>query len=139
MARSDVRAQMTGLLKPRRASGESAAPFCRRQGIRPQKLSCWKGVLGASGPVRRRARRRSVASLVPVRLVGSGFGTNEQCLEIHSAGGERVVFPEAVRWTSCARWWGCCVNDAAHLARVSGPRPRRAQGVGGGDHPTSPR
>jgi hypothetical protein len=95
MARRESRERMAGLLKEWRASGESAAAFCRRQGIKPQKLSYWKRVLGVScGPGRRRARRRSVAGLVPVRLLGGGVGANGQCLEIHFANGEHVVFPE---------------------------------------------
>ncbi len=33
---------MAAVLKELRLSGESAAAFGRRRGIRPQKLSCWR-------------------------------------------------------------------------------------------------
>ena len=95
MARNEVRSRMAGLLKRWRASGQSAAAFCRREGINPQKLSYWRRVLGMAEPVKRPARRHSVAGLVPVRLLtGVGAGANGPCLEIHLASGERVVFPE---------------------------------------------
>lgn len=96
MAKGEVRVRMAGLLKEWRASGESAAAFCRRRGLRPQKLSYWKRVLGVSaGPVRRTRGRGSMAGLVPVRLLaGAGAGVDGRCLEIHLVNGERVLFPE---------------------------------------------
>ena len=47
---------MVGLLEQWRMSGESGAAFCRRHGIKPQKLSYWKRVLAKSTPGRRRCR-----------------------------------------------------------------------------------
>jgi hypothetical protein len=93
MARSEGRERMAGLLKQWRASGESGAAFCRRQGIKPQKLSYWKRVLGQAEPVRGRAGRRAVSDLVPIRLVGVGVASST-ALEIHLSGGERIVFPQ---------------------------------------------
>jgi hypothetical protein len=96
MAKSGLREEMAGVLKELRISGESAAAFGRRRGIKPQKLSYWKRVLGASaGPrtPRKRRRRMAVAAprFVPVELLGSGVDT--AALEIHLPGGERIVFP----------------------------------------------
>ncbi len=93
MARSEERERMAGLLKQWRASGESGAAFCRRHGIKPQKLSYWKRVLGEKGPARRRRGSRA-GSLVPIRLVGEVGGVSGTALEIHLAGGERIVFPQ---------------------------------------------
>lgn len=94
MARSEERVRMAGLLKQWRASGESGAAFCRRHGIGPQKLSYWKRVLGRAEPVRRRAWSRAGGGLVPIRLLGDVGAVSSTALEIHLAGGERIVFPQ---------------------------------------------
>jgi hypothetical protein len=94
MARSEERARMAGLVKQWRSSGEPAAAFCRRQGIKPQKLSYWERALGMAGPASQRARGRGASGLVPIRLLGGVGGVSSTALEIHLAGGERVVFPQ---------------------------------------------
>jgi hypothetical protein len=91
MARSGERERMAGLLEQWRTSGESGAAFCRRHGIRPQKLSYWKRVLGMSVPARRRGRANG---LVPIRLLGEVGAAGRGALEIHLGGGDRVVFPQ---------------------------------------------
>jgi hypothetical protein len=85
---------MAGLLKQWRACGESGAAFCRRHGIKPQKLSYWKRVLGMAAPVRRRARRHAASGLVPIQLLGDLGAASGTALEIHLVGGERIVFPQ---------------------------------------------
>ena len=94
MVRSKEGERMAGLLRQWRSSGESGAAFCRRHGIRPQKLSYWKRVLGEMAPVRPRGRGRPAGSLVPIRLLGEVGGVGSTALEIHLAGGERIVFPQ---------------------------------------------
>jgi hypothetical protein len=96
MARSGLREEMAAVLKELRLSDESAAAFGRRRGIKPQKLSYWKRVLGGSaGPrrPRRSGRRMAVAAsrFVPIELLSSSVDT--AALEIHLPGGERIVFP----------------------------------------------
>ena len=93
MAGSEER-RMVGLLKDWRASGESGAAFCLRHGIKPQKLSYWKRVLGERAPARPRGRRRQASGLVPIRLLSDVAGVDRTALEIHLAGGERIVFPQ---------------------------------------------
>lgn len=95
MARSQERERMVEVLRPWRASGETGAAFCRRHGIKPQKLSYWKRVLGERPP-RPRGRRsqRRVGRLVPIRLLSEVGGLNRTALEIHLAGGDRIVFPQ---------------------------------------------
>jgi hypothetical protein len=96
MAKSGLREEMAGVLNELRVSGESAAAFGRRRGIKPQKLSYWKRVLGGpAGPRRpRRGGRRMAAAasrFVPVELLASGV--DMAALEIHLPSGERIVFP----------------------------------------------
>lgn len=96
MSKSGLREEMAAVLKELRLSGDSAAAFGRRRGIKPQKLSYWKRVLGGSaGPrrPRRDGRRVGVAAsgFVPVELLASGVETG--ALEILLPGGERIVFP----------------------------------------------
>lgn len=94
MVRSEERERMTELLKQWRISGESGAAFCRRHGIKPQKLSYWKRVLGRTTAVTRRGRGRAARGLVPVHLL-TGIGTvGGTALEIHLSGGEHIVFPQ---------------------------------------------
>ena len=94
MARSEERERMVGLLRQWRASGESGAAFCRRHGIRPQKLSYWERVLGGRAAVRPRGSRRQAGRLVPIHLLSDVAGVSGTTLEIHLAGGERIVFPQ---------------------------------------------
>jgi hypothetical protein len=96
MARIDRRRErMRALVERWRRSGETAAAFCRRQRIHPQKLSYWKRVLGLTGPVVKRRRVSGRApGFVPVRLLGGGVATGH--LEILLAGGDRVVLHEGV-------------------------------------------
>jgi hypothetical protein len=97
MARIDGRERMRAVLERWRRSGESAAAFCRRHGIKPQKLSYWKRALGLGAPVvRRRSAPRRAVDFVPVRLVGPGDGAREGALEIVLASGDRVVLREGV-------------------------------------------
>jgi len=96
MARIEKRRERMRVLLGRwRRSGESAAAFCRRHDMRPQKLSYWKRVLGEAGPiVKRGGGRRRAPGFVPVRLVGAGAVTSG--LEIVLGSGERVVVGEGV-------------------------------------------
>jgi hypothetical protein len=94
MGRSEGRERMARLVKQWRASGESGAAFCRRQGMKPQKLSYWKRVLGMAGPARRRARRVTASGLVPIQLLGDVGAANHSALEIHLPAGELIVFPQ---------------------------------------------
>jgi hypothetical protein len=82
---------MAGLLEQWRTSGESGAAFGRRHGIKPQKLSYWKRVLGMSVPASRRGR---ASGLVPIRLLGEVGAAGSPALEIHLVGGDRIVFPQ---------------------------------------------
>jgi len=82
---------MAGLLEQWRTSGESGAAFCRRHGIKPQKLSYWKRVLGMSAPAGWRGR---ASGLVPIRLLGEVEAASAPALEIHLGGGDRIVFPQ---------------------------------------------
>ena len=91
MARGGERERMAGLLEQWRTSGESGAAFCRRHGIKPQKLSYWKRVLGVSAPASRRGR---ASGLVPIRLLGEVGAASSPVLEIHLGGGDRIVFPQ---------------------------------------------
>jgi hypothetical protein len=85
---------MRALVERWRRSGETAAAFCRRQGIHPQKLSYWKRALGLGGPlVRRRRVTQRAPGFVPVQLLG---GVAMGQLEILLAGGDRVVLQEGV-------------------------------------------
>ena len=93
MARMSVRERMRGLLEGWQRSGESAAAFCRRHGIKPQKLSYWKRVLAERAAARPRGRIRRASGLVPIRLLGEVGGVSGTALEIHLVGGERIVFP----------------------------------------------
>lgn len=93
MARSEERERMAGLLRQWHASGESGAAFCRRQGIKPQKLSYWKRVLAGKAPARPRGRGRRASGLVPIRLLSDVAAVSGMALEIHLSGGERIVFP----------------------------------------------
>jgi len=71
-------------------SGLSAAGFCRREGLRAQRLSYWKRVLGMKPQ-----RRESGARLAAVRVVDLGFGAGAS-LEVVLGGGERLVVREGV-------------------------------------------
>jgi hypothetical protein len=95
MARIEVRERMRALLERWRRSGETAAAFCRRQGINPQKLSYWKRALGLAGPVaRRRPAGRRAGRFVPLQLVGANGSMGGGTVEIVLASGERVVLRE---------------------------------------------
>lgn len=95
MAKIETRERMRAVVERWRRSGESAAAFCRRRGLRPQKLSYWKRVLGEAGPiVKRRGGGRRAPGFVPVRLLGAGAVTSG--LEIVLVSGERVVVGEGV-------------------------------------------
>lgn len=91
MARSQERERMAGLLEQWQISGEPGAAFCRRHGIKPQKLSYWKRVLGKSTPARRRGR--AAGGLVPIHLLGGVGAVSGTALEIQLSGGDRIVFP----------------------------------------------
>lgn len=72
-------------------SGLSAAGFCRREGIRAQRLSYWKRVLGVKA-VRNVVNR---ARLAPVQVVDLGLGAGAS-IEVVLGGGERLVVREGV-------------------------------------------
>jgi len=91
MAGIETRARMTGLVRRWQRSGKTAAAFCRRHGIKPQRLSYWKRVLGVAEPIERRRSRRRGVGFVPVRLVGAGAAGP---LEIQLASGDRLVLHE---------------------------------------------
>ena len=65
--RGDARERMRKLLEQWSQSGESAAAFCRRHRINPQKLSYWKRVFGVG---RSRATTPARPRFVAVRVVG---------------------------------------------------------------------
>ena len=86
-----TRERMASLLATWRRSGQTAAAFCRRHAIKPQKLSYWKRVLGAG--------HRSTgagASFVPVRLVTGGMASGSPVVEIVLVSGIRVLVGEGV-------------------------------------------
>ena len=85
------REQMRTILARWQRSGLSAARFCRRQGIDPQRLSYWKRVLGQTG---RRGRARSV-SFAPVQVVDLERAS-AGCLEVVLPSGERLVLGAGV-------------------------------------------
>ena len=93
MARITKRERMRALVERWRRSGETAAAYCRRQGIPAQKLSYWKRALGLTGLVRRRVARRA-GGLVPVRVLSGSGATGG--LEILLANGDRVLLHEGV-------------------------------------------
>lgn len=88
MARIRTRERMAILLRRWQRSGQTAAAFCRRHGIKPQRLSYWKRVLGLAGPVVPRGSRRARSRFVPVRLVEAGGAAP---VEILLASGDRLV------------------------------------------------
>jgi hypothetical protein len=92
MARIEERERMSRLVKRWRRSGQTGAAFCRAHGVKPQKLSYWKRVLGVPVPRgKRRTSRPRRNALVPIRLMDRiGAGT----LEIHLASGDRMVVHE---------------------------------------------
>jgi hypothetical protein len=92
MARIEAtRARMAGLLRRWQRSGETAAAFCRRHGIKPQRLSYWKRVLGLARPTVPRRAGRGGGGFVPVSLVDAGGGAT---LEIQLTSGDRLVLHE---------------------------------------------
>ena len=91
MARIEARERMARLLRRWQRSGETAAAFCRRHGIKPQRLSYWKRVLGLAEPAVARRSSRKAGRFVPVRLVGSGGAV---LLEIQLASGDRLMLQE---------------------------------------------
>ena len=95
MARMTTREKMRRMLARWRRSGLSAAEFCRREGLAPQKLSYWKRSLKKAGSGVRRGSAKPVG-FVPVRLVDqASSGVLQGSLEISLAGGDRVaVGPE---------------------------------------------
>lgn len=94
MARRVRRERMRVLIERWRRSGETAAAFCRRQGIDPQRLSYWKRVLGMAAGRKLTRQRRRAAGFVPVRLVDVGSAAGN--MEILLAGGDRLVVHEGV-------------------------------------------
>jgi transposase-like protein len=82
---------MASLLAQWSRSGQTAAAFCRRHGIKPQKLWYWKRVLGAG-----HRPRGAGASFVPVRLVTCGTASGSPVVEIVLASGIRVLVGEGV-------------------------------------------
>jgi hypothetical protein len=87
--RQTRRAQWQTVLEECRRSGLSQAEFCRRRGIPPGTLSCWKHKLG--GASARGARPAAVAvparpGFVPVHLTAAWGGE----LEIALADGRQV-------------------------------------------------
>lgn len=64
------------LLEAWRASGESLAGFARRHGVKPQRLARWK----------KRLEWSSAPVLHPVRLVESGAGMSDGCIEVLMSG-----------------------------------------------------
>ena len=97
MARIARRERMRAVVERWRRSGESAAAFCRRSGIKAQTFAYWKRVLGARGGMARKRRaRRPVPGFVPVRLVGAGADLAPSGVEVVLGSGERVVVGETV-------------------------------------------
>lgn len=97
MARITSRKRMERVLARWGRSGLSAAAFCRREGIKPQKLSYWKRALGFSEPIVRRRRAPRPVGFVPVQLVDSADGVaTAGGLEIALAGGDRLLVREGV-------------------------------------------
>lgn len=66
--RAKRRERMRAVLERWQRSGATAAAFCRREGIHPQKLSYWKRVLGVAGG--NGAGTEAEPRFVPVRLIG---------------------------------------------------------------------
>lgn len=84
------RERMQTTVKRWQVSGLSAAGFCRREGIRAQRLSYWKRVLGVkTGPRARRTR------LAPMQVVDLGLAAAAS-IEVMLGGGERVVVRDGV-------------------------------------------
>jgi hypothetical protein len=92
MARSSSGEEMAAVLKDLERSGETAAAFGRRHGIKPQKLSYWKRRLSAEPRVKRVRTRSATPRLLPVEFVAASAAA--AALEIHLPGGERIVFPQ---------------------------------------------
>jgi hypothetical protein len=123
--RQTRRAQWQAVLEECRRSGLSQAEFCRRHGIPPGTLSCWKHKLtGASGRGPRRAAGRDGAAgpaFVPVQLTaaplvsgaraGEGLTAGGGALEIVLAGGRRVH----VRGRLDVQWLGQVVRTLETL------------------------
>ena len=85
------RAGMRAIVERWQRSGMSAAEFCRRQGIDPQRLSYWKRVLDA----RAQRRRARAVSFTPVQVVDlERVGT--ACLEVVLTSGERLTLRPGV-------------------------------------------
>lgn len=87
--REATRERMVRLVGEFERSGQSGAAFCRRHGLRPQRLSYWRRVLGR----RKAGRLRSEVpvSFTPVRVVASdGLGLAGG-VEVTLSGGERLV------------------------------------------------
>lgn len=92
MARIGERQRMVRVVERWRRSGQTGAAFCRAHGIKPQKLSYWKRVLGVAeaSRVRRSSGPRGNA-FVPVHLVD---GTGGAALEVHLSNGDRLILHE---------------------------------------------
>lgn len=90
MAKSETRRErMVRLVREFEGSGQTGAAFCRRHGLRPQRLSYWRRVLGRrkAGP----ERSRRPAAFTPVRLVPTDVLAVGGGVEVTLAGGERLV------------------------------------------------
>lgn len=87
--REATRERMVRLVGEFERSGQSGAAFCRRHGLRPQRLSYWRRVLGRrkAGP----RRSRAPVSFTPVRVVASDGLALAGGVEVMLLGGERLV------------------------------------------------
>lgn len=87
--REKTRERMVRLVREFESSGQTGAAFCRRQGLRPQRLSYWRRVLGRreAGP---KGSRVSV-SFTPVRVVTTEGLALSGGIEVTLSGGERLV------------------------------------------------
>lgn len=83
-----TRERMVRLVREFEGSGQTGAGFCRRHGLRPQRLSYWRRVLGRreAGPKRSRA-----VSFTPVRVVPTEGLALSGGIEVTLSGGERLV------------------------------------------------
>lgn len=87
------RSGMAAWLERWERSGLSAAGFCRRHRIPPQRLSYWRRMAG--GPrLERKARGEGQSAFVPVQVVDLVAGNGS--LEVVLVGGDRVVLREGV-------------------------------------------
>jgi len=87
--REATRERMVRVVQEFERSGQTGAAFCRRHGLRPQRLSYWRRVLGRWEAGSRRSRRP--VAFTPVRVVASEGLALAGGVEVTLPGGERLV------------------------------------------------